>query len=419
MLGFVLQGQSQLLPANQCESSPCGARPICGNTITSGFSFVTSPASNPIGTCASSTGTFAYSSNWVYYRFTCYSTGTFTMRLNSNDSATIATDLDWAMWDITTSGCSALTTANVVECNAAGAGPTGILTAGTPSANFENNVTITAGNTYIIGISNPTGTNTTGFTMNFGGTASITDNKKPYMVNILPFDPCSPVTNIKIKLSEPVRCDQLNAGVDYTLSPAAPSYTATALGCSGCVAVAPNNNPNYFGNATDTVSITFATALTPGTYTITAVANAWRDLCSNADSTQATLVLVVPAPFKDSVRSGFNCTTLKYIDTVYGVNGLSPYQYKAVGGGLPAAAGTYGPVGGTPGYTVYTVSGGTAVTYSIKDNGGCEVDTTINRPSVLAMSSPNLSLSSNPPCHDQFALDSITSINHRIHAVLL
>ncbi|GBL36182.1 mucin-22 [Filimonas sp.] len=100
---------------------------------------------------------------------------------------------------------------------------------------------------------------------------------------------------------------------------------------------------------------------------------------------------------------------MKYIDTVYGVNGLSPYQYKAVGGGLPAAAGSFGAP--TPTFTVYTVAGGTPVTYTIKDAGGCLQDTTINRPSVLALGAPNLSASASPPCFNQFSLDSISVIS--------
>ncbi|HNF72113.1 MAG TPA: hypothetical protein PLP34_06865, partial [Chitinophagaceae bacterium] len=139
LIAFTTTLKAQLLPANQCESqSACNARPLCGGVINNAFSYVTTPASNPIGTCASSTGTFAYNSNWMFYKFTCYSTGIFNFRLNANDSAS---DLDWALWDVTVTGCGTLTSANVVECNAAGNGPTGIQTGTTPAANFEPNVT--------------------------------------------------------------------------------------------------------------------------------------------------------------------------------------------------------------------------------------------------------------------------------------
>jgi hypothetical protein len=135
--------QAQLLPANQCESqTPCNARGLCGSVINVPYSFITTPASNPIGTCTSSTGTFSYTSNWVYYRFTCYSTGIFNFRLNANDSAS---DLDWALGDITTSRCGSIGTSNVVSCNAAGSGLTGIQIGTLPAANFQLNISITAG----------------------------------------------------------------------------------------------------------------------------------------------------------------------------------------------------------------------------------------------------------------------------------
>lgn len=422
ILGFAIQGYSQLLPANQCESqSPCNARSICGNVVTTNFSYATTPAFNPVGVC----GAFTYSSNWMYYRFTCYTTGTLNFRLVPIDSTLVGSDLDWALWNITTSGCGSLTAGNLVSCNAAGAGPvvgattfsaTGILTGGIPAANFQPGLPVVAGSTYILGISNPGGASTGGFNLNFGlSTTSIADNKKPYMASVIPFDPCSPVSVLKIKLSEPVRCDQLVSSStatvpvpDYTFSSAVPAWTAAGQGCSGCVNVAPNANPNYYGNATDTLAITFASALTPGTYTISVATNAWFDLCSKADS-NVTLTFTVPAPFAINIHTGFDCDTLKYIDTVYGTNGLSPYQYKAVGGGLAASYGVFGTA--TPSYTIYKVAGGTPVTYTVKDAGGCLVDSILNRPSVLALGAPNLSASSGPPCHDQFALDSITVIS--------
>ena len=417
IIGFVFQGHSQVLN-NQFESqSACNAIPICGLVKTSPYTFSTSAPfnTNPIGTCAANLGgTTAYNANWVYYRFTAYTTGAIRFTITS---ANAAVDLDWALWDITVSGCGSLTIGNTVECNAGPAGITGINTTMTVSAptnlSFEPDATVIAGNTYILGIANPLGAGApapTGFTIDFtGSTASIIDNTKPFMASVLPFDPCSPVSLIKIKLSEPVRCSQVGAGTDFTLSGTTPTFVVTpGANCPGGVNATPNIAPNY-GNATDTATLTFATALSPGTYTITAVANAFFDLCGKSDSTQKTLVFTVPAPFKDSVRSGFDCIAQKYIDTVYGVNGLSPYQYKAVGGGLPAAAGTYGAA--IPGYTIYTVSGGSPVTYTIRDAGGCEVDTTLTRVSVLALGAPNLSASASPPCHDQFSLDSISVIS--------
>jgi len=56
---------------------------------------------------------------------------------------------------------------------------------------------------------------------------------------------------------------------------------------------------------------------------------------------------------------------------------------------------------------LYSVSGGSSVIYTVKDNLGCEKYTTITRPSVLALGAPNLSLSAGPPCNNQYSLDSL------------
>lgn len=406
----LFQANSQVL-TDQCESmTACNALPLCGTNIVNIYSYTTTVASNPIGTCASSTGTFAYNGKWVYYRFTCYSTGTFKFRLVPNDSATVNSDLDWALWDITSSDCSNLNVSNVVECNAAGNGATGVGIGSIPAANFEPNVIMVVGMTYILGISNPSGANTGGFSISFDGTtANIFDNKKPYLSAVLPFDACTPVNQIKVKLSEPVRCDQLGAGTDFTISGVTPAFTVSAgSNCPGCINAAPNNGIN-FGKLSDTATITFASALAPGTYTISALANAFFDACGKSDSTQATVSFTIPSPMNLSVNSGFSCVFLKYIDTVMVSGGSSPYQYKAVGGGLAASFGTYGtPTAST--YSIYTVNGGTPITYTVKDINGCESDIVLSRASVLALGAPNLGISASPPCHDQFNLDSISVI---------
>jgi len=330
--------------------------------------------------------------------------------LVGNDSATTSFDLDWALWNITASGCGSLAVANVVECNAGPTGPTGILTNGIPLSNFEPNLTVNAGNSYIIGVSNPGGNNTNGFTISFGGTtADITDLKKPYLQSIIPFDPCVPLSTLQLKLSEPVRCAQLGVGNDFALTGSFPSFVVTATAnCPGCINAAPNVVVNY-GNVTDTATLTFSSPLAPGTYTISALANAFFDLCGNSDSTTATLSFTVPSTFHDSVHTGFDCANLNYQDTVYGVGGTSPYQYKALGGGLSASYGTYGTP--TTSYMSYQLIGGIPVTYTVRDANGCESDTVMNRTSVTPLTAPDLSVSSSPPCHNLFMQDSISVIN--------
>ena len=393
ILGFCLQGKAQLLPMNQCESSPCGALPICGNTITNIYSYQ-SNTGNPtgVGTCASSTGTFTYNQNWVYYRFKCYTTGTFNFTLTPNDATS---DLDWAMWNVTTSGCSSITNSNMIECNAADVlGATGIQTGGLPAASFENNITITAGSSYIIGISrNSNGTVTTGFTMNFTGTtASILDNVKPYLASYVPLNFCAPVDSMILVLSERVRNSQVAAG-DFTITNN-PAFTITKNGTSGCTNAAPNPSNNY-SNSTDTVTMHFTSSLAPGNYTINITsATSFFDLCGNADSTAPVLTFTVANLIHDSIRTGFNCATAKYIDTVYAVYGASPYSYKATGSGQ---SGTFSsPTAAN--YMVFTnISGGSPYKFTVKDANNCSDSVTITHATYIPMSIQTYK--KNPACY--------------------
>ncbi|MBL7766103.1 MAG: SprB repeat-containing protein, partial [Chitinophagaceae bacterium] len=392
--GFVFQSKAQLLATGQCEESPCGARIICGTgTINNPYSYQNATG-NPVGTCASSSGTFSYAQNWMYYRFKCTQTGILNFSITANDAAS---DLDWALWDISTSGCSSLGTGNLVECNAAGAGATGI--SGTPGVLFENSITVTAGNVYILGISRASGgTVTTGFSINFTGTtASLSDNVKPYLASLLPFNICDAVDTLKVKLSEPVRCSQIGAG-DFQFT-GSPAFTIAAMNCPGCVNAAPNLGLTY-SNYTDTVLFAFPTALAPGTYTLSLTsATAFTDICNNFDSITPTIVFTVPQKLKDSVRTGFNCSLAKYVDTVFGVYGTSPYQYKAVG---PGQSGLFGAA--TPSYNVFTnITGGSTYTFTAKDLNGCQADTIITHPVYLPMNV--LTYKKNPPCNNQFSLD--------------
>lgn len=398
MTAFVLPSRAQLL-TNACESDPCKALPVCGNTTyTVAPSYTSSVASNPIGTCSgiSPAGTtFAYASNWMYVRFTCTTTGSLVFTLTALDAAA---DLDWALWDITTTGCSSLGVGNLVECNSRGAGATGTQVGAAVNSLFQNPPTITAGSTYILGVSRGSGgTVTTGFTINFtGSTASLLDNTGPALASVLPFNTCDAVDTIKIKMTEKIRCNQLSVG-DFSVS-TNPTYTVGSTSCPGCTT--PTAGINY-SNVTDTVIMGFPTALAPGTYTISLTANGFTDICGNFSNTGPTVTFTVPVKLKDSIRTGFDCAIQKYIDTVYAVGGSSPYQYKAVGSGQ---SGLYGA--STASYNVFTnISGGQNYTFTARDANLCTADTIVNHP---AYSSINLiTFKVDVPCNNQYTGDTI------------
>ncbi len=398
LAAFVTPSRAQLL-TNACEADPCKALPICGNTtVNIAPSYASTAGTNPIGTCSGvnpAGTTFSYTANWVYLRFTCTTTGSLLFNLTANDGAS---DLDWALWDITTTGCSSLGVGNLVECNSRGVGATGTQVGALANTLFQNPPTLTAGSTYILGVSRATGgTAVTGFSINFtGSTASLADVTGPSLASVLPFNTCDAVDTIRVKMSEKIRCNQIGAG-DFTIS-TNPVFTAAGTSCPGCTS--PSAGINY-SNVTDTVIIGFPTALAPGTYTVGLTANGFTDICGNFSNTVPTVTFTVPVRLKDSVRWGFDCAIQKYIDTVYAVGGVSPYQYKAVGTGQ---SGLYGAT--TASYNVFTnVSGGQNYTFTARDANLCVADTVINHPAYASMSL--ITQKVDVPCNNQFTGDTI------------
>lgn len=219
LLSFYIQSHAQTLN-NQCESSPCNALPICGTLVSQPYAFTS--GGNPPGTplqvtsCINNLGTSTTAtSNWVFYRFTCYSAGDLNFLITPNQTLT---NLNWALWDITTSGCGNLNTGNVVECNFNGSSTAlnfGITGCGiTTSAIIEPTLTLNAG-TYILGVqrAGSGGTITTGFTIDFTGTtADISETTPPALATVLPITTCGPVTSIKVLTTKPVKCAQIAAG---------------------------------------------------------------------------------------------------------------------------------------------------------------------------------------------------------------
>jgi gliding motility-associated-like protein len=376
--------KAQML-TNACESSPCNAISICGIGAKNQLYSFTSTG-YPQSTC----GAQLMSNNWVYYRFTCYASGVLQFQINPNDPLT---DINWALYNITTSGCSNL--AATTDCSAAAS-------AGSVSSPAIN---ITVGNTYILGVSRASGGATiTGFNITFTGTtANLSDNVAPTMTTVLPFDTCLPVTTLKVKMSDPVNCFQIGAN-DFQIS-TNPTFTVAGSTCNGCVnATNPITN---FSNYEDTLVFTFPTALAPGTYTISfnaASTNLPRDYCQNLPNTIPNVVVTIPTPLDLNVKTGFNCTTQTYLDTLQGLNGIPPYQYKVKGGSF---SNTYGTA--TASYNIFTgLQGGVTYTLYVRGSNGCEDSVVTTHMAIIPLQAPNLSASASPPCFNQFNLDSIS-----------
>ncbi|MBK6834537.1 MAG: hypothetical protein IPG89_09775 [Bacteroidetes bacterium] len=123
-----------------------------------------------------------------------------------------ANDYDFALYDITTIGCSGVPSATPIRCNYSATygstgltlpvgsnAPNGIGAGGSPTMPGIN---VTAGQTFALIIDNYSA-NSNGYTLTFGGTAAIFDQTPPSVLSI-----SAPCVNpsVTLVLSEPVNC---------------------------------------------------------------------------------------------------------------------------------------------------------------------------------------------------------------------
>lgn len=243
----------------------------------------------------------------VWYIFTIQNSGTFGFTLNTTY------DYDFALYDITSIGCSGVPNATPVRCNfAVTPGTTGldIPTATTKLPALSNNAfgnkimpgisNATAGETYALIIDNFTQDNT-GYSITFNGTAQIFDTSPPTLMSAS--DNCTAGT-ITLTFSEPIKCSTINgSGNDFTVT--GPS-AITITGASGV---------NCTGNGlTSQATLTYTGATLSGTYTVTpSGTNTIVDKCGQSLSTipSATfnhLGIISITPSASSFCSGGSAT---------------------------------------------------------------------------------------------------------------
>ncbi|MEO6904008.1 MAG: hypothetical protein ABI315_12805 [Bacteroidia bacterium] len=255
-----------------------GAIPVCAQSYTqsSSYSGNGSISEVPTTTCLKSG-----EKNSVWYIFNTQSAGNFGFTLAT------AKDYDYALYDITTIGCSGIPSATPTVCNYSGAiGNTGMSSAGSGTSQpaggnaFCALFSVSAGQTYALIISNYTG-DASGYTLTFpstAGYASITDVTPPTI------NPPNAITNncdntFNITLSEPIKCSSISSdGSDFTISNSGTITAASGIGCD-------------VNGLTSQIQVTY-TAPTSRTYTVGiktgSDGNTLLDNCSNAMSTSQT-----------------------------------------------------------------------------------------------------------------------------------
>lgn len=224
--------------------------------------------------------------NDVWYIVNVTTSGTLGMTITPVNPAD---DYDFAVWDITGVGCSAIfnyttNTANnypPIGCNFSGlTGPTGLSNTFT-GAQWSPVLNVTPGMTLAVNVSNFSQTSS-GYTLDFGpSTASIFDTVKPRFLKVN--SECQFTgSKLNVTMTEPINCNSItpDGSQFYITTTGIQVIGAAGINCTG-------TGPNIFTNS---VSLQLNGTLPPGTYWLHSkpgTAGAIVDGCGNSQSTTA------------------------------------------------------------------------------------------------------------------------------------
>ncbi len=255
-------------------------------------------------------------SNSVWYRFHCYQSGTLGF-LISPLSAT--DDYDWQLMDITGRNPEDVLTTNLgISVNlSAITGNTGCTPAGTLNINcaggtagtqFNRMPTLTAGNDYLLMVTNWSNSGL-GYNLVFtGGTAVLTDNQLPTITNAGPVG-CN-AAQISLQFSEDILCSSITSNAsEFTITDGTNTYAIAGITsqCAGGV------------NAISSLILNMQNPLLPGNYNLVVNngtdANTLLDVCQSAmiagTSISFTIVAQTPLAINDITYTGCAPTILK------------------------------------------------------------------------------------------------------------
>lgn len=197
----------------------------------------------------------------------------FTVQRNGSLAFSIDTrfNLDWALYDVTTSGSYAIRESAPVRCNySENSGPTGMKGNSTGNSQglfgspWSNEMNVTAGQTFLLIIDNPLEINL-GYTIHFTGTTTLTDNANPIMKSVQ--YNCTEEA-LTVRFSEPIRCATIQAA-DFSITG---SKAVTVTAAEGINCMAPSD-------LTRSVKVSFNGNMTTGAYTLHLKAGAIEDNC--------------------------------------------------------------------------------------------------------------------------------------------
>lgn len=227
--------------------------------------------------------------NSTWYVFTVYASGSLEFDIIP---LTYTDDFDWSVYDITQNGCAGISngTSPEIVCNySVFPGNTGINNTGTGTSsgpldpNYSAPANVNTGRTYALLINNST-LNTSGFNLNFTGSAVVVDNNTPVISEIAHLE-CDQVDSLVLTFSEPIQC--------ASIAPDGSDFLFTAVNVLSAYGV----NCNTSG-LTHTVVLKLGGVIYEnGNYLVTIVngsdGNTILDLCNNATPINTDLGYVV------------------------------------------------------------------------------------------------------------------------------
>ena len=334
-----------------------GAIPICQGVYVQNNSFVGTGnfpnEINPNNSCLKSG-----EKNDVWYVFTVQTSGILNFTITPNSATD---DYDWAVYNLTNATCAQIATNPLLEvsCNYSGlAGPTG--PNGLPGGQNSPTFAVTAGQTFVLNVSNFSSTQS-GYTFDVGATtATIFDDSPPYPKEIVSTPPGSALTcglsKITLKFSENINCNSLDTN---DLAVLCPNNIVHHIGQVQCKST---------GNYSNSFDLTLSPALTDSgahaVYMTRVDPSSITDLCGNPASSDLTAMHdTVPFRVKglkmqqqksDVTCFGDTSGMVKLIPS----NGTSPYTYSWL----------VNPVKST--LSISNVRAGT-YTCIVKDSKGC------------------------------------------------
>lgn len=217
------------LPPNQPEQDCSNAIPVCQNIYSQGNSYQ-GAGLLPGEINGNSSCLLGGEVNDVWYIFTVQTSGTLCFSITPN---VISNDYDWAVYNLTNNSCSDIATLPSLEvsCNFSGAsgitGPNGL-----PGGQNNACLNVLSGETYVVNVSNWSGTGA-GYTLDFSAsTAAIFDNVPPTMTSFT--NDCS-ATLFSITFSENIVCSTIDPA-DFILTGPGGPYTVTGIAGANCAA---------------------------------------------------------------------------------------------------------------------------------------------------------------------------------------